>query len=116
LSSIDVWPAHAGDGEVRRRAAEHVGEDCNTLTGVDALDRLDDVLAALLDIVVGADGDGLDLPLRSHDMLQRRAEFDGEPPVGDENETDHRREIPARAVAPHERAAIMTIRGPSSRL
>ena len=53
-------------------------------------------LAALLDIVVGADGDGLDLLLRPDHVFQRRAELDGEPPVGDENKTDHR-ELPAGA-------------------
>ena len=57
-------------------------------------DRLDDVLAALLDVVVGADGDGLDLALRPDDMLQRGAKLDGEPPVGDKNKTDHRLEAP----------------------
>ena len=107
-------PMH-GDRQVRGRAAEHVGEDRDAVAGVDALDRLDDVLAALLDVVVGADGDGLDLALRADDVLQRSAKLDGEPPVGDEDKTDHRRELPAGAVAPHERAAIIMIQSPSSR-
>ena len=104
-----------GDREVRRRAAEHVGEDDDAVAGVDALDRLDDVLAALLDVVVGADGDGLDLLLRADDMLQRGAELDGEPPVGDEDKTDHRKSRRARLCAPHERAAMIIIRSPSAR-
>ena len=112
---FDVGPAHAGDRQVRRRAAEHVGQDGDAVAGVDALDRLDDVLAALLDVIVRADGDGLDLALRADDVLQRSAKLDGEPPVGDENKADHRREIPAGAVAPHERAAIIIIQSPSSR-
>ena len=84
------------DRKVRRRAAEHVGQDRDAVAGVDALHRFDDVLAALLDVVVGADGHGLDLLLRTDHVLQRRAELDGKPPVGDENETDHR-ELPAGA-------------------
>ena len=88
-----------GDGEVRRRAAEHVGQDGDAFAGVDALDRLDDVLAALLDVVVGADGHRLDLALRADDMLQRRAELDGQPPVGDEDKTDHRETPRGRGCA-----------------
>ena len=88
-------PMH-GDREVRRRAAEHVGQDHDAVAGVDALDRLDDVLAALLDVVVGADGDGFDLLLRADHVLQRRAELDGQPPVGDQNKTDHRNSRRAR--------------------
>ena len=38
---------------------------------VDPLDRIEDVLAALLDVVVGADGDRLDLALGADHMLQR---------------------------------------------
>ena len=64
-----------GDREVGRRAAEHVGQDRDAVAGVDALDRLDDVLAALLDIVVGTDGHGFDLLLRTDHMLQRGAEL-----------------------------------------
>jgi hypothetical protein len=97
------------------RAAEHVGQDGDAVTGVDALDRFDDVLAALLHIVVRADGDSLDLGLRADDVLQRSAKLDGEPPVGDKDKTNHRLEAPAGAVAPHEWAAIIMIQSPSSR-
>ncbi len=87
---LDLGPAHHGNRQVRGSAAEHVGQDGDAFAGVHALDRLDDVLAALLDVVVGADGDRLDLPLRSHHVLEGRAELDGETPVRDQNETDHR--------------------------
>ena len=88
-------PAHHRNREVGGRAAEHVGEDGDALAGIDALHRLDDVLAALLDVVVGADGHGLDLLLRADDVFERRAKLDGEPTVGDEYKTDH--ETPAGA-------------------
>jgi hypothetical protein len=48
-------------------------------------------------------------------MLQGGTELGGEPPVGNENKTNHRNH-PAGAVgAPHERAPIMTIPRPSAR-
>ncbi len=34
-----------------------------------------------------------------HDVLQGRAEFDGKPPVGHQNDTYHLRETPAGAAA-----------------
>ena len=61
-------------------------------------------LAALLDVVVGPDRDGLDLPLGTDHVLQRRAELDGEAPVGHKNETDHRKLLAGAFGAPHERA------------
>jgi hypothetical protein len=48
-------------------------------------------------------------------MLQRSAELDGKPPMSNKNKTNHRREAPAGAVAPHEWAAIIMIQAPSSR-
>ena len=105
---LDVRPVHHRDREVGGRAAEHVGEDHDAVAGVGALDRLDDVAPALLDVVVGADRDGLDLLLLADHVLQGRAEFDGKPPVGDENQTYHLKiENSGRRVLrapPHERA------------
>ena len=100
---------------ISRAKYQATAENSFAVSGVDALHRLDDVLAALLDVVVGADGDGLDLALRADDVLQRSAELDGESTVGDEDKTNHRQGIPAGAVAPHERAAIIIIQSPSSR-
>ena len=71
------------------------------------VDRLDDVAAALLDVVVGTDGDRLDLLLLADHVFQRRAKFDGEPPVGDKNQAYHLKiGTPAGAACapPHERA------------
>ena len=79
------------------------------------VNRLDDVLAALLDVVVGADRHRLDLSLGTDHMLERRAKFDGEPPVRDEYETDHgspRRCVPGCTAR---KGAIMTIRRPRAR-
>src|SRR5262249_18858121 len=96
-------------------AAEHMGEDSPPLAAAHALARLDDVLAALLHVVVGPDRHRLDLLLRAHHVLQGRAELGGEAPMGNKYEADHgapRRRVP---VAPHERPPIMTIRSLGAR-
>src|SRR5262249_60429935 len=79
------------------------------------LDRLDDVLAALFDVVVRADGHRFDLLLRADHMLEGRAELGGKAPVRDEYEADHR--VPRRRVwvAPHDRPPVITILSPCSR-
>src|SRR5262249_12636854 len=96
-------------------AAKHVGEDRHPLAAVHALDRLDDVLAALLDVVVGPDRYGLDLLLRTDHVFQSRAELGGKAPVRDEYEADHGTPRRRVALAAHERAPIMTIRSPDAR-
>ena len=58
-------------------------------TGIDALDRLDNILAALLDVVVRPNRNGFDLLLRTDHVLKRRAKFHGKAAVGDENKADH---------------------------
>src|SRR6185369_6154425 len=100
-------------------AAEHVGQDHDPVAQVGALHRLDDVAAALLDVVVGPDRDGLDLLLLADHVLQCRAEFDGEPPVGNKDQSNHwkfGKLRPAR-LAPHRprKRAIMTMCGASAR-
>ena len=81
--------AHHRDRKIRRRASEHIGENGYSIAAVDALDGFDDVVASLLNVIVGPDHDCLDLLLRTDHVLERRAELDGEAPVRDENETDH---------------------------
>src|SRR5262249_48425881 len=113
--NLDFRAPHHRDCEVGGCAAEHIGEDSHPLAAVHALDRLDDVLAALLHVVVGPDRHRLDLLLRAHHVLQGRAELGGEAPMGNKYEADHgapRRRVP---VAPHERPPIMTIRSPGAR-
>ena len=65
------------------------GQDRHSVAAVDATHRLDDVLTALLDVVVGADSDRFDLALRPDHVLQCRAELDSKPPVGHKHKTDH---------------------------
>ncbi len=74
--------AHAGDGEVGGRAAEHVGEDGNAVAAVDAVDRFDDVISTQIGIVFSADCHGFDLLLRTHDMFKRCPELVGKAPMG----------------------------------
>ena len=61
---------HDGNSQIGGGAPEHVGQDHDALAGVDLVDRLDDLLAALGDVVVRPDGNSLDLALRADDMLQ----------------------------------------------
>src|SRR5439155_717989 len=78
---LDLGPAHHRYREVGGCAAEHVGEDGHAFAAVHALDRFDDVLATLFDVVVGADRDRLDLLLGADHVLQRGAELGGEAPA-----------------------------------
>ena len=73
------------------------------------------MLLALLDVVVGADGDGFDLLLRTHHMLKGRAKLGGEPPVGHEYEADHS-ELPAGALLRRTKGrTFRLIRSPNAR-
>src|SRR6516164_10251271 len=74
--------AHAGNCEVGGRTAEHVGQDCNAVAGVYAVDRFDNVAATEIGIIFGADRHRFNLFLRTHDMFERRLELVGEAPVG----------------------------------
>src|SRR6266581_3640478 len=73
---------HAGDREIGRCAAEHVGEDGDAVARVDTVDRLDDVASTQIRVVLGTDRDGFDLFLRTHDMFERRLELVGKAPMG----------------------------------
>ena len=59
----------------------------------------EDVGAPLLHVVFGADRDGLELRLRTHDMLQRRPESRRELAVGHEDHSDHQISISRPADA-----------------
>src|SRR6185295_6256541 len=61
---LDVAVVERRDGEIGRRAPEHVGEDDHADARIDALYGVDDVLAAAFDVVVGSDRDRLDAVLR----------------------------------------------------
>ncbi len=87
----------------------------NTVAGIDAFDRFDDLEPALLDIIIGTGAvTGLDLRLRPDDVFES-GRNSREPSVGNENETDHRSSPRAQMVTPHERSAHMNIQSPSAR-
>ena len=85
----DFCFVHDGDGKIGGRAAEHIGQQYDTLAGIDFADRAQDILASSLHIVLGTDADRRDIRLRPDDMLERGDEFRGEPAVGDKNHSNH---------------------------
>ena len=87
---FDARTVHHGDGQIGRRAAEHVGEERDSLTGIHPCDGGDDVAAALFHIILGSDIDCLDVGLGSDHMFQCRAKFGRKPPMGHKDDTDHR--------------------------
>jgi AMP-binding enzyme len=56
---------------------------------IDALDRLDDVFAALLDVIVGPDRHRLDLLLGAYHVLERGTELHGKSTVRDKDNANH---------------------------
>ena len=52
---LDAAGLHHRDGQIGRCAAEHVGQDDHAIAGIGARDGVDNILAALLHVVVGAD-------------------------------------------------------------
>ena len=86
---LDIGPVEDGDGEVGRRAAEHVGQQHDAIALLHLGHAVQDLAPALLHVVVGADADGGDALLRPHDMLQRGDEFRGQAAVRDQYHADH---------------------------
>ncbi len=62
-------------------AAKNVVDGLTNRLTRDPRHGIDDVAAALLHIVVGADRNGLEILLRTDDMFHRVAEFFGQPTV-----------------------------------
>ncbi len=54
---LDARAIHRRDGEIGRRAAEHVGQDDHARARIDLAHGIHDLGAPLLDIVLGADAD-----------------------------------------------------------
>ena len=77
------------DGQVRRRAAEQVGQDHRALARIDPFDRLSDFLAPRLHVIVRTDAHGGDGFLLADHMLHRVNEFLGQPAVGNQTPSDH---------------------------
>ena len=77
------------DGEVGRRAAEHVGQQHDAVAGIASVDAGLDLGAAAFDVVVGSDADRVDVPLRADHVLHGRAQFLGQAAMGNQDHTDH---------------------------
>src|SRR6476646_5296417 len=86
---LDIRPLHGRDGEIGRRAAEHVGQHHDAVAAVDAGERREHVGAPFVEIIVRPDGNGLKLLLRSDHMLERGTKFMREPAMGDDDDADH---------------------------
>jgi hypothetical protein len=86
---FDFARLHQRNRQVRRGAAEQVGQHDHAFTAVDAFDRIGDFAAAFFHVVVGSDTDPDDIGLAPDDMFHRMDEFVGERAVGDDNKTDH---------------------------
>nr|CAI0340169.1 conserved hypothetical protein [Rhizobiaceae bacterium] len=90
---LDAVAAHHGNGEVRGGAAEHVGEDDDAMALVGLHHRFQDILAALVHVVLGADADGLDRLLRTNDMFKGVPEFLRKLAMGDKHQSDHQQSL-----------------------
>jgi hypothetical protein len=87
--NLDPVFLEKGDREIAGRAAEHVGEDDDAAAALHRANRLHDVGASHLELVLGADRHGSDLVLRADDMLERGPELVGQAAVRDDDEADH---------------------------
>src|SRR6266403_1180853 len=77
------------NGEVGRRAAEHVGQQDDAVALINRGDAIENIAPALLHVVFGADTDGGDFLLRAHDMFECSDEFHRQSTLGDENQSKH---------------------------
>ena len=78
-----------GEGEVRRGAAEHVGEHEDARAGVHALHRLGEAHARVVHGGLGPHRHGLALLEATHDALRRAEHLLREPSVRGDDESDH---------------------------
>jgi len=79
---LDILAFHQADGEVRRGAAEQVGQDDHALALVARLDGVGDVLAPRFHVIVRLDADTGDRLLRADDMFHGRDELGRESAMG----------------------------------
>src|SRR5262249_60036752 len=86
---LDLRSVHHRDRQVRRGAAEHVGQDRDAVTAVHPFDCFNDVVASAFHVVVRPDRYRFDLLLLPHHVFERGTELDGEPPVGNEDDAYH---------------------------
>ena len=84
---------------LRRRAAEHVGQQHDPVAGVAPADTGLDLGAAVFDVVVRPDTDRVDVALRADHMLHGGAQFLGQPAVGHQDHADHVRTEVSQTLA-----------------
>ena len=82
---FDLGAVHNRDRQIRRRAAEHIGEHDDAGAGFDLFGFADDFGTALFHIVVGTDAHRSDRILRADHMFQRRYQFNREAAMGYEH-------------------------------
>jgi len=75
--------------EVRRRAAEHVGEQQDARFAADALDGLRDIFPGVGYVVVPADRHGREPRQISHNHLGGIEQLGGQLPVGHDDDANH---------------------------
>src|SRR5262249_25254991 len=86
---LDARLVHDRDGEVGRRASEHVGEQDHAVSGIAGTRAFEDLAAPLFHVVFGADTDRRYALLRTDDMFERCQEFARQIAVGHEYDADH---------------------------
>jgi hypothetical protein len=88
-NDFDATGVHDGDCEIGRRASEHVGENDHAMTIIGTQDGIENVLAALIHVIFGADGNGLDEFLWAYDMLHRVVKLFSQLAMRDKHKSDH---------------------------
>src|SRR5262249_60551775 len=78
------------DASVVGRPAEHGGAPDSAVAGLAPPYGLNEFRAPCLHIVLGSDGQRLELLLRPDDMLEGSSEFCSQPSMGDNDDADHR--------------------------
>ena len=86
---LDVVLLEEAEAQVGGRAAEHVGEDDDAALLVDPLEALVDLPLGVLDVVVPADRDGLDVGRLAEDDGQGVQQLLGHAAVADDDASDH---------------------------
>ena len=85
-NDFDGAALHDRDRQVGGRAAKHIGEYYNAIAFVGCKNSVQNILPALIHIILGADADSLDRLLRTNDMLQRMTKLFSQLAVCDKHE------------------------------
>jgi hypothetical protein len=73
---LDLHIIHDRNGKIGWRAAKHVRQHDNAISDIDLAGSGDNIGAALLHVIIGADGDGEKLVLWTDHMFERGLELD----------------------------------------